>query len=526
MKRTLIIAAVLLGIATAGFLVWASRSTPYVRDHIIAALNAHFSSRVEADDLQIGVFPRPFVSGQGLRLRYKGRTDVPPLIAIGAFEASANVAGLMGTPVHLKHVMLDRLDIRVPPGGLNPNSPRTPREHHHDADDLTQAVATSGQQTSPLLFDEFVARSARLEVGTSKAGRLPRVWDIEDLIIRDYGKKDGGQFHAGLINPIPRGRIDTDGRFGPWNGDDPGLTPVQGDYTFSNANLDVIDGIGGILSSTGRYHGVLERLDVEGQTTTPDFSIDASGQKVPLTTRFQAVVDGTNGDTRLDRVDATLGKTTILASGAVVRTEQEKGRKVALDVKIVQGRIEDLLRLAVKSTRPLLVGKINVDTKFLLPAGKGKVENRLQLDGRFTLAQAKFTNVDIQKKITMLSQKGRGQEHGDGTGESVVSDLRGRFALKNASLTFSELAFGVPGAKVELAGTYDLHGESMDFSGYLLTDASLADMTSGIKSVFARLAQPLFRRQGGGSKLPIRISGNRANPSFKLDIRRVFSRSS
>jgi hypothetical protein len=50
-------------------------------------------------------------------------------------------------------------------------------------------------------------------------------------------------------------------------------------------------------------------------------------------------------------------------------------------------------------------------------------------------------------------------------------------------------------------------------------------MTSGFKSMLARLAQPLFRRPGGGSRLPIRISGTRANPAFGLDIRRVFGRS-
>jgi hypothetical protein len=523
-KRLLIVAAVLLAIVSVVVLGWASRSTSYVRDHIIAALNAHFSSRVQADDLQIGIFPHPFVSGKGLRLQYKGRTDVPPLIALGSFEATAGIPGLFGTPLHLRRVMLERLDIHVPAGGLNPNDSRTPRDHHHDADDLSQAVATSGAQASPLLLDEVVTRAVRLEIASGKPGRLPRVWDIEDVVVHDYGRRDGGRFQAGLINPVPHGRIDTSGRFGPWNGDDPGLTPVEGEYTFSNANLDVIDGIGGILSSTGRYRGVLERLDVEGQTSTPDFSIDVGGQKVPLTTRFKAVVDGTNGDTWLDSVNATLGKTTILAKGAVVRTQDVKGRKVALDVRVTQGRLEDLLRLAVKGSKPPLLGRIDVTTKFLLPAGKGKVEDRLQLDGRFNLAQARFANVDIQKKITMLSQKGRGQEDGDGSGESVVSNLRGRFALKNAALSFRELAFGVPGAVVELTGSYDLRRETMDFSGYLLTDASLADMTSGIKSVFARLAQPLFRRKGGGSKLPIRISGTRTNPSFKLDIKRVFSK--
>jgi hypothetical protein len=49
-------------------------------------------------------------------------------------------------------------------------------------------------------------------------------------------------------------------------------------------------------------------------------------------------------------------------------------------------------------------------------------------------------------------------------------------------------------------------------------------MTSGFKSLLARLAQPFFRGPNGGTRLPIVISGTRARPSFRLDVRRVFRR--
>lgn len=182
------------------------------------------------------------------------------------------------------------------------------------------------------------------------------------------------------------------------------------------------------------------------------------------------------------------------------------------------------MRLAVKAKQPPLTGRVDLVTKFLLPAGASSVVERLQLDGRFALAQAKFTNLDVQKKITQLSQRGRGNEEGDGAGESVVSDLKGRFTLRKAQLSFAELTFSVPGAMVELAGTYDLRAETIDFSGNLLTDASLSDMTKGFKSLLARVAQPFFKRPGGGSRVPIRISGTRSNPLFRLDVRRVFRR--
>ena len=336
-----------------------------------------------------------------------------------------------------------------------------------------------------------------------------------------FGLTDGAQFHAGLINPMPRGRIETNGRFGPWNGDEPDRTPISGTYTFTNANLDDIDGIGGILSSSGTYSGVLERVDVEGQTRTPDFSIDIAKQTAPLTTQFHAIVDGTNGDTWLERVEATLLRTTIIAKGAVVRTQNVKGRRVSLDLQIKQGHIEDLMRLAVKSNRNPLVGNIDLDTRFLLPAGSGDVVDRLVLDGAFKLQRAQFTSIDVQKKINVISSRGRGDEDATGAGESVVSNMQGHFALRNAKLTFSNLTFAVPGAIVQLSGTYGLHDEMMDFAGDFLTDATLADMTSGVKSLLAHLAQPFFRRPGGGSKIPIRISGPRGNPKFGLDVKRV-----
>jgi hypothetical protein len=530
-RRLLLVALVLVAIVGVVFASWATRATPHVRDRIIAALNQRFESQVGLDSLQVAVFPRPALSGTGLTLRHEGRTDVPPLISIGSFEASAGVYGLIGKPLHLHSVALEGLRIQIPPGGLHGthDSP-TPDSAPGDRGDapVPGAVKTSGDSISAnvrsMLIDEIVSKAARLEIASSKPGKLPRIFDIDNLVMRDFGATAGSSFHAGLMNPVPRGRIETSGVIGPWNGHDPELTAVRGEYAFKNADLDVIKGIGGILSSVGTYHGVLQRVDVEGQTETPDFSIDIAGQPVPLSTRFKAVVDGTNGDTILDRVEARLGESTIIAIGSVVRTEDVKGRRVALDVKVDRARLEDLMRLAVKARQPPLTGRVDVQTKFLLPAGEADVVDRLQLNGRFSLAQARFTNFEIQKKINVLSRRGRGDAQSDGTDGNVVSNLSGRFLMRNARLDFSELTFAVPGAVVQLAGYYDLHAETIDFSGNLLADASLADMTTGFKSVLARLAQPLFRKSGGGSRIPIRITGLRSDPSFGLDVKRVFRR--
>jgi hypothetical protein len=188
------------------------------------------------------------------------------------------------------------------------------------------------------------------------------------------------------------------------------------------------------------------------------------------------------------------------------------------------GRIEDLMRLAVKADQSPLVGRVDMETSFLLPAGPQDIVDRLQLEGRFNLAEARFTNLDVQRRINELSERGRADDNTAKEGESVVSNLGGRFLLRNATLQLSELRFSVPGATVQLAGSYNLHRELIDFQGDLLLDARLADMTSGVKSLLARVAQPFFRGPNGGTRLPIRITGTRSRPSFRLDVRRVFRR--
>jgi hypothetical protein len=512
-RRALLAFAFLVLIAAAAVLgVRAARVTPHVRTLAIASLESRLDSKADIDSLQVSAFPEPRLSGTGLSLRWKGRLDVPPLVRIGRFSASAGFYGLTGTPVRLRTIELDSLAIHVPPGGFRVKDGNSaPR-----IDERPPRPTRDG-----LAIEEIIAHAARLEIASTKAGKPPRRFDIHDLHIFGFGQHDGADFQAVLTNPTPEGRVQTVGRFGPWRSDDPRRTPLHGNYVFKGADLNTIKGLGGTLASRGTYDGVLERIEIEGSTETPDFSIDVAGQPVPLTTHFKAVVDGTNGDTWLEDVTATLQASHIKARGAVIRAEDVKGRHVTLDITIEKARIEDLLKLAMKDTKAPLTGAVRMKTKFFLPAGPDDVIRKLRLDGTFALDQAKFMNLDVQRRISELSQRGRGNETPDERA-SVVSKLRGRFVLRDSALRFSDLTFAVPGAIVQLAGRYHLEAETLDFAGHLLLDASLRDTTSGFKAVLAVIAQPFFRRPGGGSRLPIRVSGTRAKPQFGLDMKKAF----
>jgi hypothetical protein len=189
-----------------------------------------------------------------------------------------------------------------------------------------------------------------------------------------------------------------------------------------------------------------------------------------------------------------------------------------------QGRIEDLLRLSTKAKTPLMVGHVALHTDFVLPPGKGDVFERLQLTGEFDVDKARFTNPDVQKKLTGMSQRARGHPD-EPTPNNVVSDLRGRFRLNNGRMTFSSLLFAMPGASVQLAGTYALRSEALEFDGTLRMEATISQAAGGgLKGFFLKIVDPLFKKKGAGALLPIRIRGTVDDPKYGLDVGKVFKR--
>jgi hypothetical protein len=74
---------------------------------------------------------------------------------------------------------------------------------------------------------------------------------------------------------------------------------------------------------------------------------------------------------------------------------------------------------------------------------------------------------------------------------------------------------------VRLGGAYRLEGSALDFSGVLRLDASVSELTTGWKSVLLKVVDPLFRREGAGTVVPIHVRGTASKPTFGVDVKRV-----
>jgi hypothetical protein len=242
------------------------------------------------------------------------------------------------------------------------------------------------------------------------------------------------------------------------------------------------------------------------------------GKPVPLSTRFTAIVDGSDGDTYLSRVEARVLDSDLTAQGAVVGREGVPGRQVEIDVDMPNGRLEDLLRLAVNSDEPVIRGAARLRARLVIPPEQKKVIDKLRLQGEFLLTRARFTDAEVQTKLIGLSRRGQGAASDEPIGE-VLSNLRGRLVVENGVASFPQLTFSVPGAEVELAGRYGMRTEALSFRGKLKMQAPLSQVVGGgVKGFFLKVFDPFFRKPGAGMVLPIKIEGTRSAPKFGLDM--------
>jgi hypothetical protein len=490
------------------------RAEPMLKAKVVESLSTRFDSRVQLDRFHVSLLHGLNVSGEGLRLFPQHLQATDPLFAVNQFSFSTTWRQLFQTPMYIERVRISGLDIHLPP--------------KNERADMPHPSSKSGH--IDISIGELLCDNATLVLGTDKPGKVPLEFDIGQLRLTSIGPGEPMKFHAVLINPKPIGNIDSTGYFGPFDAESPGDTPVRGGYAFRNADLGTLKGIGGTLSSNGKYDGTLNRIVVDGETTTPDFRLDIASHPVPLNTTFHAIVDGTNGDTYLQPVDAWLLHSHIVAKGDVVRSTSKPGHDIRLDVSVGPAQIQDILLLGAKAETPLMTGAMQMHTSFHLPPGPVTVIDRLRLAGSFAMLSAHFTNDKFQSKVDQLSLRGQGEakvakqeskamKQGDGDGgteANVASTVRGDFTFGDGKIDLKDLEYLVPGADIELEGTYTLKGQQFDFHGSAHLDAKISQMFTGWKSVLLKPANQFFSKHGE-TEVPIYITGTRSDPHIGLN---------
>jgi hypothetical protein len=499
---------------------------PQIKEQAMQYLRDRFDSDVEMGEFHIAIPAlSPMralwtkgrgtlaqVEGRHLVLRHNGRTDIPPLFKLQRMRFEVDLGALLDNPRTISRVNLSGMEITIPPKGERPDFDK---DKSAKAPKAVEEPRKDDEPKRSVVVDEVLVSDAKLVILPKEKGKVPLRFAIHDVRLESAGADSTMRYEAALTNPKPPGEIHSSGTFGPWAKGEPGDTPLKGSYIFNNADLGVFTGIAGILDSTGSFEGTLDSIIARGTARVPDFRLKRAQNPIALSTRFEVEVDGTNGNTILKPVHATLGSTPITTAGLVVKHTGDERRTIDLDAQIKDGQLKDVLRLAMKG-EPMMEGVIALKTKIVIPPLSGKVKEKLMLDGEFQIPQGKFLKSTIQDKIDELSRKAQGQPKNEEIDE-VFSQMSGKFQMEDQAISFDSLSFLVPGAAVMLAGNYDMDEDQLDFHGALRMDAKISQTMSGWKRIVLKPLDPFFSKDGSGTLLHIKIEGSSKAPKFGLE---------
>lgn len=470
---------------------------PFSSGKVTQAVQRDWSGGVKVAKFRSTYFPYPGCVLENVTLTRGSSTSGPPLVTIQKVTIQANYHDLVLRPGYVYRILLEGLKISVP------------------AARLQSQASTEASQSSNLSvrLGEVFTKDATLEI--ARKGDEPLRFDIHQLSLKSIDDNTPMLYDLSMRNALPPGEIRSHGKLGPWNTKDLDSIPLSGAYTFDHADLGVFDGIDGMLSAKGEFHGVLGRIETQGTTDTPNFEVTRSKHAVPVKTKFSAIVDGTGGNTILQAVDASFSRTVAHVEGSVASSTGQPGKTTTLNITVRDGHIDDLLRFFVRGSKPPMEGTTNFRARAVWPPGHRPFVKKIVLEGDFAIEDAQWEKQERQANLDVLSKKASGNKNDTNT-DRVTANIKGSVRLSEGVAQFREATFEVPGAKATMHGNYNLETTAIDFHGELRTEASVSEESTGAKAVMLKPFDQLFKRKHAGAVVPIQITGSYADPHFGL----------
>jgi hypothetical protein len=489
-KWTLIFAAAVVAVGFAAtFCVggWAFRQT-----RVLEELREVSDSQVQAAAFHRTYFPHPGCILENVHFVH-GSNATKPLITIERLTVRTTYFGILRRHIALMNAAGMR--VQIPPFG-------TLQPFHSEPSTLT--------------VDELVANGATIEFESGDRENPPLRFDIHEASLRSLAPGEPMSYRVKVHNPQPPGEVTAAGKFGAWESSDLPRTPISGEYKFENADLSVYGGIAGTLSSVGKFGGPIRHIDISGTTDVPDFEVNNNRHHTRLTTEFSAYVDGTNGDTFLNRVEARFRKTQVIGAGSIAKSAEANGKIARLEVSSRNGRIEDILGLFVEDERPPMSGGVTLQAKVEIPPGGQSFLKKVSLRGTFGIAGGEFSQSSTQQEVNKLSAGASGEKDTSDP-ETALTDLSGHVQLDQGLARLSNLSFSVPGAAARMHGTFDVVNYKIDLHGQMNVETKAANTTTGAKALLLKMLDPLFKKRKRGEILPVQITGTYKHPAFGLD---------
>ena len=101
------------------------------------------------------------------------------------------------------------------------------------------------------------------------------------------------------------------------------------------------------------------------------------------------------------------------------------------------------------------------------------------------------------------------------------SAMQSDFTMADAVIALPDLKYTVPGAEIDLKGTYGVQRWLLNFTGTAKTQATVSEMVGGWKGALLKPADRFFKKDGAGTEVPIHVDGTREDPKFGIDLGRM-----
>jgi hypothetical protein len=477
---------------------------PYRYREVKPLLEEVLASQVKIGHYHRVYFPNPGFMATEITLRRKTAPDLPPLGSIESVVVEGTWRDLLLLRERVRSVDITKMHIVVPALGS--------RENHED---FPPGSSASFGGPSAVL-EELRIHDSLLDIMRSNGDRFS--FPIRMLTVRNLQKGQALAYSVDMQNAKPTGHIFSTGSFGPLNDQNIGATRLSGDFTFASVNLHDLGDISGTLISKGHFQGELADIEADATSYTSDFAV-GRGKATPVTTAFRCAINGVNGDVTIRGVDAKTAATTIHAEGAIAGSP----KVTDLDLAVLGGRVQDLLRPFLMHEVPV-AGTVWLHSHAHVDAtadGKGFLE-RLKVDGNFDVPAEKLTDKATEQKLSAFSQRETGVKDSKPDANSsvataeipasnvprdVLSSLNGHAQIRNGVISTQRVRFLIPGAGVDLSGTFNLCDGAVHLDGNLRMQANVSHADTGFKSIILKPLIPFFKKKQAGAVVPIAVTG-------------------
>jgi len=494
----LILAIAFLVVAVIG-IYFVSANWPYRYRKIKPMLEEALGSQVQVTSYHRIYFPNPGFVATGLTLRRKSALSLPPLGHAEMMLVQGRWSDLLLLRKRLQNVELRGLHIVVPPLGSQANHANFPPGSSSDF---------TGPDTA---IEMFKIRNSILEIMRNNGKRL--IFPVTELDLTHFEKNKAMNYALDMENPIPSGRIESRGTFGPLNAKQIASTPVSGMFTFTSINLHDVGNISGTMSAKGEFRGPLGALEAHGDSITPNFAVDG-GRPTRVAGSIQCTVNGTTGELVIHDIEAHTGATTIHAAGTI----QGSPKATNLDIEVKSGRAEDVMRPFLGHEVPITGSVWLHSHAYLQPGGQGLgFLQRLHITGAFDVPRERVTDQKTEKSLTDFSHRAQGDKDPDEkAGDTLshadaLSSLKGPARIEDGVASSPHLMFQVAGAQADLSGTFNFHNKLVHLVGDLRMKSDISHTASGFKSFLLKPLAPFFKKKHAGALIPIAVTGGPGN---------------